>query len=233
MRRLRWLLFVALLAVALATLAARGSGGLAAPPLSFDGATQWAETRDSMVAVFALVRVGALAAGAYLFLVLLVSRAIAAFDERRGDAAFDRLTFGLARGLLAVVGLGVLSTPLAHAASAQTTSSSTAVVRELDPAPDTSEAVILPLTDQPPRPTDASLTDPVPPVAPTGEQYVVTAGDSLWGVAAARLSEATGRTDLTDAEIARYWTAVLDANPLPNPDLLFVGQAVELPAITP
>jgi hypothetical protein len=231
MRWLRWLLFVALLAAALVALVALDVGGLAPPPLSLDGAAHWAATRDSTVAVFAVVRIAALVACGYLLLVVLVGGAMAAFDERRGRAVLDRLTFGLARGLLTLLGLSALSMPLTATANAQTTSSSTAVVRELDPAPAPSEALIRPLTDQAPT-TDAAPADPSPPVASAGEQYVVSAGDSLWGVAAAHLAEETGRTDLSDAEIARYWTAVLDVNPLPNPDLLFVGQSIELPAIT-
>jgi hypothetical protein len=232
MRWFRWVSFVALLTVALITVAALDGGGLAPPPPSLDGAMHWAATRDSAVAVFALVRVGALAAGGYLLLVLLAGGFIAAVDERRGGCFLDCLTFGLARGLLAVIGLGALSTSLAAAANAQTTSSSTAVVREIDPTPAASEAEIRPLSEQEPS-TNAQAADPPLAAAPTGDQYVVSAGDSLWSAAAAHLSDVTGRQDLTDSEIAVYWRAVLDANPLPNPNLLFVGQAIVLPAVTP
>ncbi len=47
------------------------------------------------------------------------------------------------------------------------------------------------------------------------------------------MSDVTGQADPGDDAIARYWRTVLDANDLANPDLLFVGQVIELPAITP
>jgi nucleoid-associated protein YgaU len=70
------------------------------------------------------------------------------------------------------------------------------------------------------------------PVPTDGEQYPVAPGDSLWSIAAAHLHDVTGRDDVTDDEIARYWRTVIDANPLPNPNLLFVNQVIELPAVT-
>jgi LysM repeat protein len=140
---------------------------------------------------------------------------------------FDRFTFGLARGLLGVLGLGALTVPTATAALAQPVpaASSTASVHEVDgpDEPTRSEAVIRSVVDEP-APTEASPPD-------TGEQYQVATGESFWSVAARHLSDVTGRVDLSDSEIAAYWRALMDANPLPNPDLLFVGQVIALPAV--
>ena len=86
MRWSRWLCFVTLLTVALVALATLDGGSLAPPPLSLDGAMHWAATRDTTVAVFALVRVGAFVAGSYLLLAVLVGGGVAAFDEQIGRA---------------------------------------------------------------------------------------------------------------------------------------------------
>jgi hypothetical protein len=222
----RWLWSIALLTAALVAVTVSGNHQLAPPPQSFEGAAHWVATREPIIAVFALVRVAALLSGAYLLLVVVVSGLVRAVDEQRGAALLDRLTFGPARGFVGVMGLGALSLSMAPAANAQTSSSDTAIIRDVD-APTASpsvDAVIRPVLDQPSSPTIA-------PAPPSSEQYVVAAGDSLWGVAAARLSEATGRADLSDSDIAVYWRSVLAANPLPNPDLLFVDQVIELPAI--
>ena len=144
-----------------------------------------------------------------------------------GAVMLDLLTFGAARGLIGVMGLGALSLPMATVAHAQPAPSSTASIHEVDPggASPASEAVIRPVVDE-----SAPTVAPEPDI---GEQYIVSAGDCMWSVAAAHLSDVTGRADLSDAEIVAYWRAVIDANPLPNPDLLFVDQVIKLPAVTP
>jgi nucleoid-associated protein YgaU len=228
MRLLSWLSSVVLLTVALTTLGL-GGRGLTPPPLSPDGVVHWASTREPIVAVFALIRMGALAVGGHLLLVVVVSGAVGALEGRRATLTLDRLTFGLARGLPGIMGLGALSVPMATVAHAQPAppASSTASIHEVEArdAPTASEAVIRPVLEEPTPP------EALPPE--TGEQYEVAAGDSFWSVAAAHLSDVTGRVDLSDSEIATYWRAVVDANPLPNPDLLFVNQVIELPAVTP
>jgi nucleoid-associated protein YgaU len=228
-RLLRWFSSVVLLTVALTTLGLLGARGLAPPPPSPYGVVHWASTREPIVVVFALIRMGAFAVGGYLLLVVVVSGAVGALDERRGTLTLDRLTFGLARGLLGIMRLVGLSVPMATVAHAQQAPppSSTASIHEVEArdASTASEAVIRPVADEPTPP------EALPP--DTGEQYVVAAGDSFWGVAAAHLSDVTGRVDLSDSEIATYWRAVVEANPLPNPDLLFVDQVIALPAVTP
>jgi len=228
MKFFRWLSSVLLLTVALTTLGSLGDSALAPPPLSQDGIVHWTSTREPIVAAFALIRLASLAVGGYLLLVVVVSGAVAALDPRRGALILDRLSFGLARGLLGVMGLGALSVPMATGALAQPAPppSSIASIREVEArnTPIQSEAVIRPVLDRP-----APLQAP----PDTTEHYVVAPGDSLWRVAAAHLSDVTGRADLSESEIATYWRAVVDANPSPNPDLLFVDQVIALPAVTP
>ena len=188
MHLFRWLLSVALLTVALLTLAEVGNGMLAPPPLSLAGALEWTATRDPIVAAFALIRVGALLLAGYLLLVVVVGGLVQTLDEHRGNAILDRLTLGLARGFLSVMGSGVLSMSMAPVANAQTQPSSTAAIRQADvPVASTSpDAAIRPVLDQPTPAVD-------PPASRASEQYVVVAGDSFWSVAAARLADVTGR----------------------------------------
>jgi hypothetical protein len=228
MRLFRWLSSVAFLSAALVTIAALGGDGLAPPPLSFRGALDWAATREPIVAVFALLRVCALSSGAYLFVVVIVSGVVRAVDDRRGTALLDRVPLGSARGLLSVAGLGALSvTASLSPASAQASQPETVVIRDIEAtaAATPADAVIRPVVDERPSPT----TEQAGPVAE--RHYVIEAGDSMWSVAAAHLGEVTGRADLSDAEVADYWRAVMISNPQPNPDLLFIGQVLELPAI--
>lgn len=228
----RWICTVLLLTTSLIALARLGDGALAPPPLSLQGAIDWASTRDPAGSAFALLRVGALAVGAYLLFAVVVGGIVWVFDERLGHRVLDRLTLGLTRGLFGLMGVGAITVAIAPTAGAQTSTARTAVIREVDPPSQRqASAVIRPLPDQP-APTITAASEPAS--TPTSEQYVIAGGDSLWRVAATRLGEATGRTDLSDAEIASYWRSVIAANSsLPNPDLLFVGQVIELPAVAP
>ena len=67
---------------------------------------------------------------------------------------------------------------------------------------------------------------------------VVVPGDSLWGIAAAHLAATTTRprAAISDAEIARYWVAVCDANRARvrsgNVNLIYPGELIVLPALT-
>ncbi len=228
MRVLRWLSSVVLLTVALATLGALGDGGLAPPPLSLDGAGHWASTREPVVAVFALVRVGALAVGVYLLLVLIASGASG--SVRRETQHGDPRSVHVRAGARPPRRPGTRRADGADGDRCARATRSGSLEHSLRPRgrrsrrPTPSEAVIRPVVDEP-VPTQASPPD-------TGEQYQVATGESFWSVAARHLSDVTGRVDLSDSEIAVYWRALMDANPLPNPDLLFVGQVIALPAVT-
>ena len=78
-----------------------------------------------------------------------------------------------------------------------------------------------------PRSAGAALS----PVHPAG-QWVVTPGDHLWSIAAAQLAGSLGRPP-TDRETDPYWRLVIDANrQLAHPDLLFPGEAINLPPLS-
>jgi len=89
--------------------------------------------------------------------------------------------------------------------------------------------------------TPAVTPSPIRATAPiagmTTDEVVVLRGDNLWTIAAARLARATARSpaDVPDAEIARYWSRVCDANRARlasgDPGLIFPGEHVVLPPV--
>jgi nucleoid-associated protein YgaU len=74
-----------------------------------------------------------------------------------------------------------------------------------------------------------------PAAAPvTGAEREIRPGDHLWSVAATVLHEAWG-APATDHEVAPYWRRLVEANRAvladpANPDLLYPGQVVAVPA---
>lgn len=93
-------------------------------------------------------------------------------------------------------------------------------------------------TNAPPAPVPPSVpVGPAVPAAPPAPgRHVVATGDSLWTIAAAHLAGLTGRdrAALGDHEIAPYWARVVDVNRAAlrsgNPDLIYPGEIVDLPA---
>jgi len=89
--------------------------------------------------------------------------------------------------------------------------------------------------------TESTLTaDPGAPGASATDDTETTGGgitrraapgDSLWSLSADRLAEVAGRA-VTPGEVAPYWRDVIAANAatIADPGLVFVGQAVRLPA---
>jgi hypothetical protein len=77
---------------------------------------------------------------------------------------------------------------------------------------------------------------PPPPSAPsTGATHTVAPGEHLWSIAAARVAVRTGRAadDLTSAEIAPYWSRVVEMNRSRlrsgDPSLVYPSEIIELP----
>ncbi len=65
--------------------------------------------------------------------------------------------------------------------------------------------------------------------------WVIEPGDHLWGVAAATLAAHLGRP-ASESEIRPYWSAVIELNRdslahPDDPDLVHVGQVIELPPL--
>jgi nucleoid-associated protein YgaU len=110
--------------------------------------------------------------------------------------------------------------------------------------------------DRPPRPPEMQVWRDVPPdargtpvmqlvpaapeaspsVAAPETSYTVRAGDSFWSIAAQRVGSAAGLAT-SDAEVARYWRVLIEANRdhlavAGEPDLIYPGQVFTLPPVS-
>ncbi len=79
----------------------------------------------------------------------------------------------------------------------------------------------------------------LPPAAVIGaqagaESYIVVKGDNFWTIAENRIRAVKGG-GVTERQVARYWVQVVDANRASirsgDPDLIFPGEQVSLPAV--
>jgi hypothetical protein len=93
-----------------------------------------------------------------------------------------------------------------------------------------------PPSSPPPSSTQPPAPAPPPPATRPGLHRVVE-GESLWSIARSSLALGTGRDEgeLRNREVAAYWVRVLLANRgrlrSGNPDLIYPGEYVRLPAI--
>lgn len=227
-------------------------GDLAAPPVgSLGDLSSWADARTPAAAAVALARFAAELAAWYL----LALTSLHALASVPGLAASGRLadalsTPGVARLVRSGLGAGlVVSTAVATAGGTEAASSAT-----MRPAvePGGGRATMVPLTSiesadasdiggtatmSPRRAGDTTDPEPAEPAsalstAPT--TWTVTAGESMWSIAADVLEVELGRPP-TDAEIDPRWRALVDANrhrlvDPDDPDLIVPGQVFELPA---
>jgi nucleoid-associated protein YgaU len=235
-RRLRPLAALLGAAAAIVALDALGTNRLAPPPLSITGTGQWLAQRDAVVAAFALVRLGALAAAWYVLVVVAGSVLARTLSLRSADAVLARLTPTHLRlwlrgaGVSSAAFLGLLGPPgtaVLHPLPVDPTTTTTtdpgangAAIASIRPLPETAE------TETP--------AAPVPPgTAP--DTWVVAPGDSFWSIATSQLTDSRG-TVPGEADVVPYWLTLVErnratlANP-DDPDLLFPGQVVELPPV--
>jgi nucleoid-associated protein YgaU len=190
---------------------------------------------DSAVLVVAGIRFAALAAGWYLAALLAVGVAARLARARPLVRLADGLTLPpLRRALDAALGLSVLAgatTPAAAWAEPRATSPPVTMVRladepaSVEPVPSTSTTTL-------PVPAPPSPVAHAPPPSAAG-QWTVAPGDHFWSIAERVLAQAWARAP-ADAEVDPYWRRLVEANrhmlaDRHNPDLLFVGQVLEVP----
>ena len=88
--------------------------------------------------------------------------------------------------------------------------------------------------DQPAPALEAPAATPAPDIRSAN----VEKGDNLWSIAARKLAQDTGRArnELTDGEIARYWSRVVEANrgslTSGDPNLIYPTEEIELPPVS-
>jgi len=222
------------LLVVVAAMLAVGHGPLAPPDLRHPATwADWAEGRTAPDAVMAVLRLVVLALAAYLFAVTALAVALRLGDAGRLVTAADVITLpfvrsvvqaGLGVGIATATVAGVVAHPVAPAAP---TSADAAIVTDaptIDPAPTITDPGHAPPVSDGPTVTRTSA-------APT---WTVAPGDHLWSIAERVLERELGRAP-SEAEVVPYWHALIDANrgvfaDPQNPDLIFTGQVLTLPA---
>jgi hypothetical protein len=122
-----------------------------------------------------------------------------------------------------------------HAPSAPVVAAEEDVPDPRSDAPGTSSLPPPPVT--PPLPTESGTTNPpAPGVAGVAGEIVVRPGDHMWSLAAERLASVRGR-NVSDSETALYWLELIAVNlsriRSGDPDLIFPGETLILPAIDP
>lgn len=95
-------------------------------------------------------------------------------------------------------------------------------------------------SQEPSEPSSTPSSPPSDPARPsavgpsTPSTHRVEAGDSLWSIARAEVEAATDGP-VSEAEVARYWAALVDSTRSSlrsgSPDLIHPGEVLELPAI--
>jgi hypothetical protein len=204
--------------------------------IPFDHLDDWARATEPADAVAALVRVLALGAAGWLLLTTLLYVAARTASVPGALRAVEWATLPAIRRVVdravVIVAMGAFVTPAGaatvdvrdgHSGSATSTSTTRA------PAAPAAPATVAPVAVAPRAPA---------PPSTAATSVVVSPGDNLWTIAAAQLAATSNRprTALSDAEIARYWVAVCDANRarLRSRDLNLIhpGETILLPAST-
>lgn len=199
----------------------------------------------------AVIRIAAI--GASLYGIALAAATLAAVATQRPDVA--RLATRLAppafrRTLVVLIGVGILASTASPNAGdatggpgAPTTSAPTTTSPTTTPAPRGSPvASVDPNVDPADDPAADPIVDPAAVPAPPAPDslprlWVIEPGDHLWGVAEQTLAAHMGRPP-ADTEVVPYWRALIELNrsslvDRDNPDLVRVGQVVELPPLPP
>ncbi len=150
------------------------------------------------------------------------------------------------RALAVGLAFGIATTPLA--AAAQETADTTPVVEHVflppptgfyaPPAPPetqiTDPAVVPPGVRARPLGTPDRAADVTGPPSPT-DGHVVASGENLWSIAAARVEFSYHAP--SETEIAIYWLSLIEANrhvlASGDPDLIYPGERLVLPPVTP
>ncbi|MEO7555276.1 MAG: hypothetical protein ABIV94_01560 [Acidimicrobiales bacterium] len=253
----RRLVLVIATAASVAALLGLGRGELAAPPLgSPTELSAWVAARGAVVAAFALVRLGALVLGAYLLATAALGLLAQRFGRTRLADAVDRCTVPTWRAALGGAGLSTITllagaTVIPTAAGAvdaptdrlvEIVAPTTTEAVDAEGPPPTMHVLDSPApTTVPPTP-DAPPPDAPPAVAPPGATssaapdatWTIEAGESFWSVARDHLAESWNRVP-DDHEVDGYWRQLIAANldvlPTPDPNLLYCGTTLVLPAV--
>lgn len=200
----------------------------------------WWETIGTADATIAIVQGLAVTGFAYVAAIALVISLADALRLRFVRRLVLRLaTPQLRRALTISVVAGAVALP-----SPATAEESMIAITDVGPAASTTDVEPFVLADLGPAETTPTEAAPLvstaavrdsfrPQIAgATADAWLVESGDHLWGIAESVLADHLGGAP-NEAETARYWAALIDANAseLADPDLIFPGQVLTLPAM--
>lgn len=232
------------------------ASGLPTPPVGdLQTLHAWIDEHGTVVAAMSALRLAAMALAAYVATVATASL-LASFAvlPRSLDRAVRRITPRALRSALGIGVLGAVALPLAEPVAATTPRAPVLVAVVDAEAEPREEPPVLEWVGAVPAPSDiaptpsaapstAVLADPTPPVTapapshptPSAERtWEVRPGDHFWAIADAVVRE--HHANATEAEVARYWRTLIDANRdrlvvKDNPDLVLPGQVLTVPAL--
>jgi hypothetical protein len=201
---------------------------------SWDELSRWYETVGPAVATIALLRVIALALAGWLVAASTLQVLSAVVPRLRrarwladliSPRSLQRLGHGLA-GLSLTAGLAAPA-PSAGIPAAMPVAAAAADGHGAGEAPVPATATMRLVEDTAPEAT----TDPASAAPAT---ITVAPGDSFWSIAAGELADSLG-APASDREVVPYWRRLIEANRSRlvdhgNPDLLYPGQELVLPA---
>lgn len=229
--------WVAFLGASLAALHAVNPGPAAPPLTRLSQMGAWLDQRPPTEVVFALLRLVALILAWYLLAVTVGGVLGRALRLAALVTVVDALTLPAVRRMLSgAVGLSFAATALTGpvgTAVAGAEPPPVATMRRLPdgaaPSPPVVPGEIMRrLPEEPP---------PVSPPAATPRTWTVRPGDHFWAIAERMLADAWGRSPSND-DVSPYWRSLVAANrhrlrDPGNPDLLFPGQVLVVPAPPP
>jgi hypothetical protein len=226
----------------LAVMAALGHGALAPPDLRHPASWgEWASGRTAAEAAVAVLRLVVLALAAYLLVVTVLAVALRLGRAGRLVTVADVFTLPFVRSLVqAGLGIGLAGAAVAAVGSVALDhpgprGAPTAADAALVSSVSSSDAVMqrLPADGAPP------VMQKLEAEAPAAEAatWTVGAGEHFWSIATHVLADAWGRPP-ADHELTSYWEQLIEANRSRladpgNPDLLFPGQQLAVPAPPP
>lgn len=223
----------------LATIAVlRLLGGPVANPFRSPAVAELGVVPQPVAVALELIRVGAFLA--CLYGVALAATTLAAILTRNVElerAAEAMAPPFLRKAIVGLVGLGVLAGAIAPEPAVGPTVGP-AVRPTVGPTTESPPAIVstaaAPETIVP-TVTGPTAPDPTPGDADLPTMWVIEPGDHLWKVAATTLARHLRRRPST-REVHEYWMAVIELNRASlidrdNPDLIMVGQVIELPPI--
>lgn len=214
---------------------ALGEPVLPAPPWRAGEFSSWVAATEPTVVTMALLRLLVLALSWYLVGVTAVGGLARLVGAVRLVRLADLVTVPSVRRLLqSALGLGLATAMAAGATPARAQPLPLQLLETAEPdepAMSTGEQSAGTVAAKPAEAVAEQHSEP----GPRRDEHTVVAGESFWRIAAARLEQSRDAAP-SDADVVVYWRRLIEHNrdrlaDPGNPDLLFPGQRLVLPAV--